>query len=171
MQSALFWGQEPLEVLVDEIMNRNVHAVSPETTVQDAANLMREHRIGAVVVTVGDRVLGMITDRDLAIRVLGAGLPASVSVELVMSGEAVSCAPDDDLKEALRIMRVHNIRRTPVVSEDRLVGVISLCDIATRALEQADVEMTLADLCERNELGTNGELATDEHRQLEERHI
>jgi CBS domain-containing protein len=155
-------------LLVKEVMNSEVHAVPPSTSVQTVAALMREKRIGAIVVAQERKALGIVTDRDLAVRVLAAGLVGSTSVSTVMSRELISCRPGDDVNEALRVMRIHQVRRTPVVSRERLVGIVSLCDIATQTAQYDDIEITLADLCERT---TTIKLSEYEHRQLESRHI
>lgn len=160
-------------MLVRDIMNRVVQTVPPDASVQTVAALMRDQDIGAVVVVLGKQLVGIVTDRDLTIRVLGADLPASTQVVAVMSGEAICCAPDDDVKEVLRIMRLHQVRRTPVATKDRVVGIISLCDIAIRATDYDDIEMTFADLCDRATKSPSGEMEGDaqEHRELESRHI
>ena len=94
------------------------------------------------MVALGKQLVGIVTDRDLTVRVLGGDLPSKTQVVEVMSGETICCAPDDDIKEVLRIMRLHQVRRTPVVSKGRVVGIISLCDIAIRATDYDEIEMT-----------------------------
>lgn len=155
-------------MLVDDIMNKEPHVVPPDAAVQTVAELMRDYGIGAIIVAINQRPLGIVTDRDLTLRVLGAGLPGETPVRSVMSRGTVCCAPGDAVEEALRVMRVHQIRRTPVTQSGRLVGIVSLCDIATKAMKLRDVEMTFADLCER---GTRKESSSSDHRKLESRHI
>ena len=116
----------------EHIMKRNVECVSPRDTVQDAAMRMRDHNVGFLPVCADDRkVLGTITDRDLAMRVLAEGRPASSPVEEVMSPEAIACRPEDDLRRAEELMVKSRVSRMMCVNEDGvLAGVISLSDIA-----------------------------------------
>jgi CBS domain-containing protein len=116
----------------EHVMKHNVECVSPQDTVQTAATRMRDEHIGFLPVC--DRkkkVLGAITDRDLAIRVLATGLPATTLISEVMSHEVIACRPEDDLRRAEELMARNHKSRIMCVSESGiLAGVISLSDIA-----------------------------------------
>ena len=117
---------------VSELMAREVQITRPDDSVRDAAQMMA--RIDAGILPVGeqDRLVGMITDRDIAIRAVGAGRdPSSTRVSEVMTREVKYCYDDDDVADVAENMAQLQVRRLPVVShEKRLVGIISLGDIA-----------------------------------------
>jgi len=108
-----------------------VHTVSPSATVLDAIHLMNERRIGALVVTAADRILGIFTERDVLRRVVGKELaPSAVTVQQVMTTEVLCCPPETDLDDAARIMRDRRIRHLPVATKDgQLLGLVSIGDI------------------------------------------
>jgi CBS domain-containing protein len=118
---------------VNEIMSRTVKLARPGETLQQAARLMAELDVGALPVEENDRLVGMITDRDIAIRGDAAGCdPTSTPVSQVMSREAVKyCFEDDDIDTVARNMAGLQLRRLPVLNRNkRLVGILSLGDIS-----------------------------------------
>jgi CBS domain-containing protein len=123
--------------LVYEVMTREVQSVSSRDTVRRAAQMMDDLNVGALPVCDGERLIGMVTDRDITVRATSAGLsPDDALVEQVMSTDVRSCFEDQSLEEVARQMADTQIRRVPVVSHDdarRLVGIVSLGDIATKA--------------------------------------
>lgn len=123
--------------LVYEVMTREVQAVTSRDTVRRAAQMMDDLNVGALPVCDGERLIGMVTDRDITVRATSAGLnPDDALVEQVMSTDVRSCFEDQSLEEVARQMADTQIRRVPVVSHDdarRLVGIVSLGDIATKA--------------------------------------
>jgi CBS domain-containing protein len=116
----------------EEIMKRDFEWVSPRDTVEDAARKMRDHNVGFLpVCDQSKRVLGTLTDRDIAIRIVAAKKSGTVPIEDVMTREVVACGPQDDLQKTEQLMaRNHKSRIMCVDSNGRLVGVISLSDIA-----------------------------------------
>jgi CBS domain-containing protein len=99
--------------------------------VEEAARLMRDNDIGDVVVMDGSELVGILTDRDIAIRVVAEGLaPQETSVGDVCSADLVTVGPDDDVDTAVRLMREHAVRRLPVVEAGATVGVVSIGDVA-----------------------------------------
>ena len=117
---------------IREIMTSNPSTVEPDKTVVDAARIMMREDAGVVPVTENGRLTGMVTDRDIAIRVVAEGKdPQSTPVREVASKDLVTIDPEQDLDEALRLMAQHQVRRLPVVEEDgRLVGVVAQADVA-----------------------------------------
>lgn len=111
-------------------------------TVRDAAELMRAGDIGDVVVLEDGRLLGIVTDRDLVVRVLAVGGSPEDPVRQACSGNLVTVAPDTPLEEAARMMRDHDVRRLPVTVGEDLVGIVSLGDLAM----EKDPRSTLADI-------------------------
>jgi CBS domain-containing protein len=117
---------------IQEIMTSNPSTIEPNQSVVDAARIMKQEDAGVVPVTENGRLTGMVTDRDIAIRVVAEGKdPQSTTVSEVASTNLVTLDPQQDLDEALRLMAQHQVRRLPVVEEDgRLVGVVAQADIA-----------------------------------------
>jgi CBS domain-containing protein len=117
---------------VSQIMTKGIHWVRPTTPVIEAAGLMRLHAIGAVPVLDEERVVGMLTDRDIAVQLVADGEDARTTpVSEVMSRGSISVKEDDDVDEAVRLMQTYLIRRLPVLDRSgRPVGIISLGDLA-----------------------------------------
>ncbi|HYS08314.1 MAG TPA: CBS domain-containing protein [Myxococcales bacterium] len=116
----------------EEIMKRDVQCVQPTDPVQAAARRMRDANIGFLPVCDSSRkVLGAITDRDIALRIVADGRPPTTAIGDVMTREVVACAPGDDVRRAEELMGKQHKSRMIVADEEwRLVGVISLSDIA-----------------------------------------
>lgn len=115
---------------ISECMSRDVQLASPGMSLQQAARLMAHHDLGAMPVGDNDRLVGMITDRDLAIRGLGDGHGPAAKVGDAMSSEVRWCYEDDDVEYALQCMSEEQVRRLPVLSRDkRLCGMVSIGDL------------------------------------------
>ncbi len=118
---------------VSEAMTRDVQIARPDQTLQEAARLMCDCDVGALPVGENDRLVGMITDRDIAVRAVAEGMPCSTKVRDVMSGEVRFCYDDEDAGHVARNMADQQVRRLPVVNRDkRLVGILALADLATQ---------------------------------------
>jgi len=120
----------------EEIMTRNVKCCRPETNLAQAATLMWDNDCGALpVVDDENKVMGMITDRDIAIATATKGrLAMDISVGEVMSGNVYACASSDDINSALKTMGREKVRRLPVVGKDgKVVGILSINDIVLQA--------------------------------------
>ena len=116
---------------VSEAMSSDVNIATPQQTIREAAQMMSEIDAGAIPVGENDRLVGMITDRDIAVRAVAAGKGPDTPIREVMSTEVKYCFADDDLEEVAHNMADIKLRRLPVLNEKkRLVGIISLCDIA-----------------------------------------
>jgi CBS domain-containing protein len=117
---------------IRDVMTSNPSTIEADKPVAEAARIMKQEDAGVVPVTEQGRLTGMVTDRDIAIRVVAEGKdPQSISVREVASTDLVTIDPDQDLDEALRLMAQHKVRRLPVVEEDgRVVGVLAQADVA-----------------------------------------
>jgi CBS domain-containing protein len=116
---------------VKDAMTSEVRMVSPAQTIRDAAKLMAELDVGALPVAENDRLVGMITDRDIAVRAVAEGLPATTPISKIMSPEVLYCFDDQRLEEVTRNMGDVQVRRLPVVNRDkRLVGIVAIADLA-----------------------------------------
>jgi CBS domain-containing protein len=114
---------------VGEIMTRDVITVSPADTVERAVRLMVEHEIGSVVVVDGDRPVGVFTERDLTRRILEDTELLQRKIEDVMSAPVVVTRPDVQMIEAFDLMNARNIRRLPIVEDERIVGIVTERDL------------------------------------------
>ncbi len=104
--------------------------VSPEETARDAAELMHTHHVGAIVVVENERPVGIVTDRDLALRIVAAGRDATTPIRQVMSRDLVVVRQDELVDQALLSMRRSGVRRLPIIDRDgRLVGLVALDDL------------------------------------------
>ena len=116
---------------VKEAMSTDVQLINPDQTIREAAQMMVEIDAGALPVAENDRLVGMITDRDIAVRAVALGKPAETKVRDIMSGEVLYCFEDEELMHISRNMSDMKVRRLPVVNRDkRLVGLISFSDVA-----------------------------------------
>lgn len=124
---------------ISEVMTTNVKVVRPDDTVQNAARLMSDLDVGAIPVCDGKRLQGMVTDRDITIRGTAQGLGGDTPVKDVMTTDVVWCTAGDDTQEVLNRMADAQIRRIPVVDQDRnLVGIVALGDLAIEDEENVD---------------------------------
>ncbi len=118
---------------VSEAMSRDVRLANPGQSICDAAKMMAEIDAGGIPVSENDRLVGMITDRDIAIRAVASGKGPDTPVREVMSEEVKYCYEDEDIDHVAKNMADIQVRRLPVVNRDkRLVGIIALGDVATR---------------------------------------
>ena len=128
---------------VREVMTSKVCSIDTDKSITYAAKMMRDEDVGLAPIVEGDRLVGVLTDRDIAVRVVAEGRdPEQVKVTEVASRDLVTLDPQQDLDEALRLMARHQVRRLPVVEEDgRLVGVVAQADVAQQADERKTGEV------------------------------
>ena len=117
-----------------DVMTRQVHEIPPDASLKDAAEIMRACDIGALPVCEKDKLIGMITDRDITVRAVAEGQdPNRSNVRQAMSQQTFFCYEDEDVQKAAQLMEEKQIRRLPVFDrQQRLCGIVSLGDIATR---------------------------------------
>ena len=122
---------------IRDLMTANPCSIDADQTVAHAAKMMRDEDVGLAPIVEGDKLIGTVTDRDIAIRVVAEGKdPQQTTVREIASTNIVTIDPQQDLDEALRLMAKHQVRRLPVVEEDgRLVGVVAQADVAQQADE------------------------------------
>jgi len=131
----------PISMLLEE-KGATIHAVSPETTVLDAVHAMNREGIGAVLVVVGERVVGIFTERDVLRRVVQREIdPASIRVRELMTEEVCTIAPSTTTDEAMAVINYRHCRHLPVVEGDRLVGLISSGDLNRWAIRGQQFEL------------------------------
>lgn len=119
---------------VSEVMTAQVEVISPQQTIGDAAQLMQQLDTGVLPVGENDRLVGMITDRDIVIRAIAQGRGPDASVREAMTESVLYCFEDDGIEDAAKQMGEAQVRRLPVMNRDkRLVGIIALGDLALAA--------------------------------------
>ena len=123
---------------VSEILTREVETIGPDTSAREAAQRMRSMDVGSLPVCDGRRLLGMVTDRDLTLRILAEGRdPNATPVQDAMTPDVAYAFEDDDVQRAADIMKERQIRRLPIVNREKhLVGILAIGDIATHATDQ-----------------------------------
>jgi CBS domain-containing protein len=119
-------------VLIRDVMTASVVTAPPSRTVRQIAELMRERNVGSVVLVDGDRPVGFVTDRDLSLSVIADGRDYGDHANDHASSPVITARPDTDLEEAAEMMVRHAVRRLVVVDGERLIGIITLDDIASR---------------------------------------
>ena len=116
---------------VSEVMTREVQTVQPDQPVQEAANFMLSADAGSIPVTEGERLIGMITDRDIAVRGVAKGFGPDTPVRELMTDELITARIDDDVQDVASRMSDAQVRRLPVIDQnERLCGIVSLGDLA-----------------------------------------
>ena len=135
---------------ISEVMTRKPEVVRPDATIQDAARKMDEFNIGSLPVCDGERLVGMITDRDITVRATAAGCdPKTTLVGDAMSQDVICCYEDQDVREAAELMKQKQVRRLLVLDRaDDLVGIVSLGDLATEAGDQGQPGEVLREVSE-----------------------
>lgn len=129
---------------IREIMTTNVEVAEPDDTLDEIATMMRDQDVGSIPVVEGDALIGIITDRDIVVRCVAEGKnPSEIAADEIISGDLRTVEPDDDVEEALRIMSEMQIRRLPVLTGGRLVGMLSIGDLAVKTNDEELVADTL----------------------------
>jgi CBS domain-containing protein len=129
-----------------DIMTRQVATVQPSQSIQDAAEIMNEYNVGAVPVVENGQCVGMITDRDIAIRAAAHNRDSQTRVRDVMTHHAVTAPAEMNVHEAADLMAKNQIRRLPVVDNQQMVGIVALGDLAVENIYQNEAGDALSDI-------------------------
>lgn len=132
---------------IRDVMTPNPRTVSPEDSLESAARIMRDEDTGVVPVVQDGRPVGILTDRDIVIRGVAEGGSAR-AVRDIVTGRVISVSPDATTREATELMSEHQIRPLPVVENDRLIGIVSLGDLAVKEAKDRRVGDTLQSISE-----------------------
>jgi CBS domain-containing protein len=133
---------------IRDVMTPNPRTVSPDDTVQAAARIMQAEDTGAVPVVNNGRVLAMVTDRDIVVRVVAEGGSLTGSIRDIASTEVICASPEMSTREASELMSEHQVRRLPVVENGILVGIVSIGDIAVKENKDSRTGDTLERISE-----------------------
>lgn len=131
---------------LQNIMTDSVISLSPNQTVEEAAQLMSQHNIGAIPVVENGQVKGMVTDRDLTLRSTATGGNEKTPVSQVMTNEVITATPEMSVEEAAQLMAQKQIRRLPVVKNNQVVGMVALGDLATDQQFDQQAEEALSNI-------------------------
>jgi len=132
---------------ISEIMTREVRSIEPTESIADAAHLMGELDVGALPIEEDRTLVGIVTDRDIAVRGFGKGLHGGAPVLRIMTDKVISCREDDDVEDVLAIMGRQQIRRVPVCSKTgTLIGMFAIADAARRDPAWQEVAGALTDI-------------------------
>ena len=130
-----------------EIMTREVKTAEPGTSLRDAAVMMRDGDMGSLPVIDGGRLVGIVTDRDMVVRVVAEGKGAETPVSEAMTVDLVTVKPDDFVFEAVRLMGERQVRRMPVVGENgELAGIIAFADVALETEDEREIAETMEEI-------------------------
>ena len=116
-------------MLVRECLRTAPVTVPPGCTLEEAGQLLGSHQVGSLLVVDGDRLVGIVTDRDIAVRGVGQGMPPSAAVEAVMTADPVTIQGSDDVFAAVDVLKTASARRLPVLEDTDLAGMISVDDL------------------------------------------
>ena len=135
-------------MIVSDLMNPNVVSIAPDESAALAARLLRRHNVGSLpVCSLDGRIRGIVTDRDIVLRCVAAESdPEQTKVREIMSRGVVSVGPEADVREATRLMASEQVRRLPVVDEGRVIGMLSLGDMAKNARFDMEASKALAEI-------------------------
>ncbi|PLS06427.1 CBS domain-containing protein [Neobacillus cucumis] len=136
---------------IRDIMTDEIECCTLLDNIFEVAVKMKELNVGAIPIVDQEKLVGMITDRDIVIRGVAEKHPGSTKVEDIMSKEMVTVSPDTSSREAVKLMADHQIRRLPVVEDGKLVGIVSLGDFAIRELTDDQAKVALTEISEQNQ--------------------
>ncbi|MBT2726046.1 CBS domain-containing protein [Bacillus sp. ISL-75] len=135
---------------IRDIMTEEVECCTLLDNVYEVALKMKQLNVGAIPIIDQEKVVGMITDRDIVVRGVAEKHPGSTKVEDIMSNDLITVTPDSSSKDAAKLMANHQIRRLPVVEEGKLIGIVSLGDFAIRELTDDQAKEALTEISEQN---------------------
>lgn len=133
---------------VKDIMTASVDSIEAVDTIGYAARRMAEDDVGVLPIQSSGDLVGIVTDRDIAVRAVAQGVSFDAPVARVMTESVATCSPDDDVATALALMSREQVRRLPVCEHGRVVGIVSIVDAAKFSSFRRDVADTLVDVCE-----------------------
>ena len=131
---------------VRDVMTAEPIVLQQDQTIADAAQAMRDTAVGAVLVVDGDRLCGLITDRDIVVRAVAESAPPDSPVGPLVSSDLIAVDADDEADDAARVMQAHAVRRLPVMDDGHIVGIVSIGDLAvSRGEDSALADISAAE--------------------------
>jgi CBS domain-containing protein len=137
------------QMKVQDIMSTSVHSIRPSDSIAEAAQSMSEHDVGILPVVEGQKLVGILSDRDIAVRAVARSAAPESLVRQIMTEKVASCYPEDSIEDALKTMSDEQIRRLPVCNaEGEMVGIVTLADAAQRDPDKREVGEALEEISE-----------------------
>jgi CBS domain-containing protein len=133
-------------VKVKEIMSKDIASLKSDDSVERAAQLMKQYNCGSIPVCTQDKIIGIVTDRDIAVRSVASGNTTRQKVSDIMTDEVVFGSPEMDVNDAARLMSDRQIRRLPIVENNSLIGIVALGDISLEPACQDSAEDALKNI-------------------------
>lgn len=127
-------------------MSKDVACLRSDDTIERAAQLMKQYNCGSIPVCTQDKIIGIVTDRDIAVRSIASGEDTHQQVGEVMTKEVVFASPETDVNDAARLMSERQIRRLPIVENNSLIGIVALGDISLEPVSQDSAEDALKNI-------------------------
>ncbi|MFW5998734.1 MAG: CBS domain-containing protein [Bacillota bacterium] len=131
---------------IKNIMTRDLTTINPDTTIKEAAKIMKDINVGSIPVTDGNKPVGIITDRDITIRNVAEDKDENTPVKQIMTKNIITGSPDMSPDEAARIMSENQIRRLPIVENNELIGIVALGDLAVQAKTNMEAGEALSNI-------------------------
>ncbi|HZK27898.1 MAG TPA: CBS domain-containing protein [Thermoclostridium sp.] len=132
---------------VKDVMTRSITTIEPDATIKDAASIMQQYNIGSIPVVDNNGLVGIVTDRDIVVRNIASDQdPFSTPVRNIMTSQVTTVTPEEDVKSISEIMSKRQVRRLPVVENQKLVGMVSLGDIATTGKSNMEASEALCEI-------------------------
>jgi len=125
-------------ILVKDIMTKDVITVDSSATANNAAKIMEDYQVGSVVITENNTPIGIITDRDFAIKIVAHAYPVFTNVKQVMSSPLIAISPDESIYMAADLLHTRKIRKLPVIDNDKVIGIVTATDIVNEFLKCTD---------------------------------
>ena len=131
---------------VRDVMTAEPIVLQQDQSIADAAQAMRDNAVGAILVVDGERLCGLVTDRDIVVRAVAEAAPLDSPVGRVVSPDLIAVGADDEADDAARVMQANAIRRLPVMDDGRIVGIVSIGDLAvSRGEDSALADISAAE--------------------------
>jgi len=124
--------QNTKDIAVKDIMKKSVMTLDSQSTIIDAAKLMKDARIGAIIITENNTPIGILTDRDLAVKALAYSYHITTKVKVIMSSPLISINPTETVRMAAVLMYTRGIRKLPVIDNDKVIGIITATDLVNQ---------------------------------------
>jgi len=124
--------QNTKDIAVKDIMKKSVMTIDSQSTIIDAAKLMKDARIGAIIITENNTPIGILTDRDLAVKALAHSYHLTTKVKVIMSSPLISINPTETVRMAADLMHTRGIRKLPVIDNDKVIGIITATDLVNQ---------------------------------------
>jgi len=134
-------GKEPKKIRVKDIMTKSVISVDATVNVNDAAKMMEDAKVGAIIVMENNTPVGIITDRDFAIKIVAHAYPITTSVKKIMSAPLIGVHPEESVWTVADLMYARGVRKIPVIDEDKVIGIITATDLVNQFAVSTEEDM------------------------------